>query len=300
MPLWTAVLLQRACLTREDLHEFKVAQCSQCHLLSFFLFCRALYLCGEDVVQPAVHSGSGCTVNKVQLRGKAGLEHIWSTQEGKNEIALVSLYFSIPPSPSRSVVAAGGDRTTWVCDLSASDAVHCPFLILYWYLFSGIVFIFGLLLEFLYLLCFFFLSPLPLVQFASSSLVGESAVIMSDLRPQKDGRIAEIMTSTNDFTNLKVLLKLLSLFCGLPRLNTIIGSKWHLLLVEQLESWLFASTSFQHCKSLRVSRCLVVLGPAVSIMWIPQSTVSIFIIWKSGVAGECCINWQSVFSLLPL
>lgn len=158
MPLWiTAVLLQRACLTREDLHEFKVAQCSQCHLLSFFLFsfCRALYLRGEDVVQPAVHSGSGCTVNKVQLRGKAGLEHIWSTQEGKNEIALVSSYFSVPPSPSHRVVAAGGDRTTWVCDLSASDAVHCPFLILYWYLFYGIVFIFGLLLEFLYLLWFF-------------------------------------------------------------------------------------------------------------------------------------------------
>lgn len=130
---------------------------TMCHLLSFFLFsfCRALYLRGEDVVQPAVHSGSGCTVNKVQLRGKAGLEHIWSTQEGKNEIALVSSYFSVPPSPSHRVVAAGGNRTTWVCDLSASDAVHCPFLILYWYLFYGIVFIFGLLLEFLYLLWFF-------------------------------------------------------------------------------------------------------------------------------------------------
>lgn len=192
MPRWiTAVLLQRACLTREDLHEFKVAQCSQCHLLSFFsLFCRALYLRGEDVVQPTVHSGSGCTVNKVQLRGKAGLEHIWSTQEGKNEIALVSSYFSVPPSPSHRVVAAGGDRTTWVCDLSASDAVHCPFLILYWYLFYGIVYFWPFTWISLFALFFSPLSPLPLVQFAASSLVGESAVIMSDFRPQIDGRTA--------------------------------------------------------------------------------------------------------------
>lgn len=48
--------------------------------------CRALYMCGEDAVQPAVHPGSGCSVDQIQPRGKTGLEHIWSTHEGKGEI----------------------------------------------------------------------------------------------------------------------------------------------------------------------------------------------------------------------
>lgn len=56
----------------------------QRHLLSL---CRALYLCGEDAVQPAVHPGCGCTLFQVQPRRKAGLELSWSAQEGKSEIA---------------------------------------------------------------------------------------------------------------------------------------------------------------------------------------------------------------------
>lgn len=52
------------------------------------LFCRALYMCGEDAVQPAVHPSSGCYVNQVQPGGETGLEHIRSTYEGKSEMSV--------------------------------------------------------------------------------------------------------------------------------------------------------------------------------------------------------------------
>lgn len=69
------------CLTLEGFY-FKLKDTHAYHLS----LCRALYMCGEDAVQPAVHPGPGCSVDQVQPRGKTGLEHIWSTYEGKGEI----------------------------------------------------------------------------------------------------------------------------------------------------------------------------------------------------------------------
>lgn len=61
-------------------------------MLCVVFVCRALHVCGEGVVQSAVHTGSGRSVHQIQPWGETRLEQHRSCQEGAaNELYITTI-----------------------------------------------------------------------------------------------------------------------------------------------------------------------------------------------------------------